>query len=42
MGSKGQVLRWDYWISILGDPGADSGDKGQSKRATKKISEEKS
>ena len=29
-------------ISILGDPGADSGGEGKSKRATKKIGEEKS
>ena len=28
--------------SILGDPGADSGGEGKSKRATKKIGEEKS
>ena len=27
---------------ILGDPGADCGGKGKSKRATKKIGEEKS
>ena len=29
-------------IHILGDPGADSGGEGKSKRATKKIGEEKS
>ena len=28
--------------TILGDPGADSGGEGKSKRATKKIGEEKS
>jgi len=31
------VCYWSWLLTILGDPGADSGDEGKSKRAEKYI-----